>query len=179
VRTLFTLAYPALGERDMLFIEQVRAAHDAEKRELVAPHFTLVFGSTGVDEAAYLRHVEEVAAKSAPVHFICRRAVLAPDAQESTAHVYLIPEQGFRELSLLHGRLCTGPLAPGLNTDIPFIPHITVGSFTDIGAAQALCDELNLNPISIEGKVEAITVAALENRRIHKLALFELGAQQA
>jgi hypothetical protein len=54
MRTLYTLAYPTLHEADLRFIETFRREHDLRYRDVVAAHFTLVFGCDAVNEAEYL-----------------------------------------------------------------------------------------------------------------------------
>jgi 2'-5' RNA ligase len=171
---LYTLAYPTLSEPDRAFIGRLRDAHDARDRDVVAPHFTLVFGCQAVPEAEYLQHVASVAAESRAVRFCCRYAMLGADDGDATACVFLVPDEGYSGLSLLHDRLYGGILAPQLRLDLPYIPHITLGRLSDRGRAKQLCDELNRKGIRIDGSVESITVGALENGRIRNRAVCPL-----
>jgi 2'-5' RNA ligase len=171
---LYTFAFPSLGTSDNAFIEGFRAEHQAEQSQVVAAHFTMVFGCAIVSRGEYLQHVRTVAEASSSVRFSCRYAMLGADDQDYTAYVFLVPNAGFAELSLLHDRLYTGVLSSHLRLDLPFIPHITIGRLAERRAAKGLCDALNGRGVDIEGRVEALTVGLRENGKIQDLARFEL-----
>lgn len=174
MRTLYTLAYPSLNEVDMSFIERFRHEHDVRYRDVVAPHFTMVFGCSALGEFEYRQHVEAVAKADAALRFSCRYAMLGSDDQDKTAYVFLVPDEGYSGFSLLHDRLYTGVLSSHLRLDIPFIPHVTIGTLEDRRVAKQLCDNLNQRGIGIHGSVGALTVGALENGKIKNLASFQL-----
>lgn len=161
METLFTVAYPRMAESDARFIDEFRLRHDAARRDLVAAHFTLVFRVQDVEESEYTRHVKDVAASATPIEFTCRSATLGADAGDGTAHVFLVPDEGHSSIVRLHDRLYTGPLESFLRLDIPYIPHITIGSLPDRAQAKALCDELNARGLAIAGTLDALTVGAL------------------
>ena len=100
--------------------------------------------------------------------------MLGADDEDDSAYVFLVPNAGFAELSLLHDRLYTGVLASHLRLDLPFVPHITIGRLADRQVAKSLCDALNSRGVNIEGSVETLTVAVRENGEIKNLARFEL-----
>ncbi len=174
MRTLYTLAYPTLPEADLGFLQRFRREHDVPYRDVVAPHFTLVFGCSEVAEAEYSKHVAAVAEAASSVRFSCRYAMLGADHQDDTAYVFLVPDEGYSQLSLLHDRLYTGALAAYLRLDVPFIPHITIGTLAERREAKRLCVALNERGIGIHGSVEALTVGALENGKVKNLASFRL-----
>ena len=175
MRTLYTLAYPALAAADFAFINAFRHQHDVPYRDLVRPHFTQVFACRDVAQSAYLDHVAAVAKAGRPISFVCRYAMLGVDHASPVAHVFLLPDEGHSALSLQHDQLYTGVLTPYLRLDIPFTPHITIGTLDDRLAAKALCDDLNRDGLSIAGQIGALTVAALEDGKIHDIAAFPLG----
>ena len=47
---LYTVAYPSVASSDAAFIEQFRRTHDLPYRDVVAAHFTLVFGCEALPE---------------------------------------------------------------------------------------------------------------------------------
>lgn len=173
-RRLFTLAYPALSAQDKAMIDAFRAEHDQRYRHVVAAHFTLVFGLAGISERDYLNHVESIAAMAAPVPFHCRYAMLGADESDDTAYVFLVPDEGNSAIALLHDRLYTGILAPLLRLDLEYVPHITIGTCPARQDAKALCDALNGQGISIAGRVEALTVAAMTGGIIENIEAFQL-----
>jgi hypothetical protein len=174
---LYTLAFPSLSASDSAFIEGFRAEHHGAQSKVVAAHFTMVFGCNSVAQAEYLRHVQGVAQTTGSVGFTCRYAMLGADNEDDAGYVFLVPDQGLAELSLLHDQLYTGILSSHLCMDIPFVPHITIGRLAERRTAKALCDTLNRRGIEIEGSVGSVTVGLLENGRIRGLARFELQAQ--
>lgn len=171
---LYTLAYPTLDAADRAFIDQYRSEHDLRQRDVVAPHFTLVFAGSSVPQAEYLQHVASVATQSPAIRFSCRYAMLWADDRDPTAYVFLVPDEGHGGLALLHDRLHGGILAPQLQLDRPYVPHITIATLSDRHRAKQLCDQLNRDGVRIDGVVDAVSVSTLENGRIHDLACYPL-----
>jgi 2'-5' RNA ligase len=170
VRTLYTLAYPSISAADSEFISSIRAVHDLQFKSIVEPHFTMVFGINSVPEAEYKAHVHSVAQQSSPVSFVCRYAMLGADDQDETGYVYLVPDEGYSSLSVLHDRLYSGPLESCLRLDREYVPHITIGRLSDRGAAKALCTRLNARGVHVQGAVRGLSVGAIENGRVTNLA---------
>lgn len=171
---MYTVAYPRLSSDDAKFMEDFRQRHDRPYRDVIRAHFTLVFRCDQTAEAEYLSHVEAVASRSPRIHFSCRYAMLGADDKDDTAYVFLVPDEGYSSVSILHDQLYTGPLAPYLRLDIPFTPHITIGTLRDRSEAKRLCDELNKKGIEIAGKVETVTVGVLEANKFRDLRTFDL-----
>ena len=172
MRKLFTLGYPTLPAADMAFLHGFRNQHDERYRDVVAPHFTLVFACTSVAEDDYVRHVAAIAERCERIKFRCRYAMVGADDRDDTAYVFLVPDEGYSALSLLHDRLYTGILAPHLRLDIPYIPHMTIGTLEDGRSAKRLCDDLNSRPMDMEGSLDAITVGVLERSEMIDIASF-------
>lgn len=174
---LYTLAYPNLSRADHDRIELFRQEHDLPFKDVVAAHFTLVFGQTSLAKDEYVKHVQVVAATVKPIDFVCRYAMLGVDDEDERGYVFLVPDEGFSAISRLHDRLYTGVLERSLRLHIPFIPHITVGTLPTTGAAKALCDEWNAKPFAIEGRLDRITVAGLENGKVSDIEDIRLAAR--
>jgi 2'-5' RNA ligase len=174
---LYTLAYPTVSASDRALLDRFRAEHDLRYRDVVAPHFTLAFGCTAVAEDDYCRHVAAVAQRTPAITFSCRYAMLGADHAEDTGYVFLVPDEGYAALSRLHDALYSGPLEPHLRLDIPYVPHVTIGTLADRRLAKQLCDELNVAGVRIEGRVGAVCVGALADGRIRDLATFPLAAE--
>lgn len=58
--------------------------------------------------------------------------------------VLLVQDEGFSEVVRLHDKLYTVILALELRLDIPFYPHIGIGSSTDVLACKRLADDLKM-----------------------------------
>lgn len=173
--TLYTVSYPDVAPEATSFMEQFRREHDLPYRDVVAAHFTIMFGCKTVELFEYTKHVSAVASQSKPIHFSCRYAMLSTDDFDDTAYVSLVPDEGYSGVSLLHDRLYTGILQPFLRLEVPFIPHITIGTLKDRSAAKALCDELNRNGVCIEGSLRTLTIGALADGKLQNQSSHVLG----
>ncbi len=160
MKTLYTVAYPSVSDASRDLIEVFRSQHDKHFRA-IAPHFTLVFGCNAVAESEYLDHVMCVAARTKQIRFHCKYAMLGADDNSKTAYVFIVPDEGYSALSLLHDGLYAGCLAPHLRLDLPYTPHITIGAMNNRSATKALCDELNAQGVDVEGSITSIHVGSL------------------
>jgi 2'-5' RNA ligase superfamily len=176
MRTLYTVSYPEVSDADRERIEAFRRVHDLPYRDVIAAHFTMVFGVRNFDEDLYSKHVAAVANSSGPIEFTCRYAMLGADDADDTAYVFLVPDEGYSSVSLLHDRLYTGPLQQFHRLDIPYIPHITVGTMSDRAEAKELCNRLNQEGVSISGRLTTLTVGALSEGRFANLQQLRLAA---
>lgn len=176
MQTLYTLAYPDVPAEPATFMEDFKRAHALPGHAFVAPHFTLVFGCAAVAQDVYTRHVAQVARESAPIRFACRYAMLGADDEGDTAYVFLVPDDGFAALSLLHDRLYAGPLEAFLRLDLPYIPHVTIAAMKDRRGAKALCDRLNAAGVRVEGWVRRLTVCSREDGHLRDASSHLLAA---
>jgi hypothetical protein len=167
--TLYALCYPRLAEGDRQFINQFRQLHDHPYRDVVVPHFTMVFGCTDIPLADFREHVGRVARAQQRIAFSCRYAMVSNDDSNDYYYVFLVPDEGYSEISKLHDRLYSGALAPHLRLDIPYVPHIGIATIADAQRIKALCDELNSKGIAIEGTLEGITVCSYDGAKITDL----------
>ena len=159
-RQLFTLAFPETSPGTRDWMNRVRAKHDRDFVNRVAPHFTLVFGDDSVPEADYLQQVQTIARATAPFPFACRRAVIGTDHQDDTGYAFLAPDTGNSEILKLRRDLHTGPFSGLLRPDIPYVPHITVGRFASVETARQICDSLNASSIDVSGRITSLTIVA-------------------
>jgi 2'-5' RNA ligase len=172
---LLTVCFPELSPRAEAFVTEFRQKHDAPRHERIQAHFTLVFGCTALGLDEYTSHVAAVARMSKPISFSCKYAMLGNDDQSEIAYVFLVPDEGNAEISLLHDRLYTGLLRPHLRLDLPYIPHITIGTTTGREEAKQLCDELNRDGVSIQGSLLRLTVGHVEDGKFQNLSSHALG----
>jgi 2'-5' RNA ligase len=176
MQRLLTISYPELAPEATRYIESFRQSHDAQRHALVPAHFTLVFGCSALGLDEYTNHVAAVASRSKPISFCCKYAMLGNDDENDTAYVFLVPDQGNSEISLLHDRLYSRVLRPHLRLDLPYVPHITIGSLASREQAKHLCDHLNQQGVFIEGRLTKLTVGAVEGERFRNLSVHTLGA---
>jgi 2'-5' RNA ligase len=143
----------------------------------VAAHFTLVFGCKAFPEEECTQLTRLIAQATKAIPFSCRYATLGTDDFDAdTAQVLLVPDEGYAGISLLHHKLYTGILEPFLRLDVPFVPHITIGTMKDRSVAKSLCDDLNRDGTRIDGQVRSLTIGALEDGKLLNLSRYQLGA---
>jgi hypothetical protein len=94
------------------------------------------------------------------------KALVVNDDSAALFHAFLVPSIGEREITALHDVLYTGALASELRRDIPFVPHIGIATNSQKVAVQELVDELNSEPLNIDGVIEALTVSSYDGIRV-------------
>src|SRR5687768_14170276 len=109
--TLYTVSYPEVSPEASQFMQTFRNEHDLPYRDVVAPHFTMIFGCAAIPEEQYTKHVAAIARESRVLSFSCKYATLGADDSDDTAYVFLVPDEGYAAISLLHDRLYSGALA--------------------------------------------------------------------
>lgn len=170
---LYTLCYPKLTSEDRRFIDEYRNEYDIPFRDVVAPHFTMVFGCAEVSESVYREHVHGVAQSQGVIRFTCRYAMPANDDSNNNYYVFLVPDEGYSELSKLHDQLYRGVLAPYLRLDIPYVPHIGIATIPDAPQIKALCDGLNSSGVIVSGEIDTISVCSYDGSKITDLETFQ------
>jgi hypothetical protein len=68
----------------------------------------MVFGCKGLAVSQYTEHVAALGRASSPISFSCRYAMLGADDEDDTAYVFLVPDEGYSAISMLHDQLYTG-----------------------------------------------------------------------
>jgi 2'-5' RNA ligase len=120
----------------VIFPEIDRAMVDALRRkydpnfDLIAPHITLVFPfPIEVDEVRLGHHINNILRDRRPF-----KIILSGLKKSDDHYLFLLIEDGDQELIELHNRLYTGILTPYLITGMEYIPHLTLGCFTQCDA---------------------------------------------
>jgi 2'-5' RNA ligase len=170
----YTVAYLDIPPAQRQWIQAFRQRHDPHFHA-VEPHFTLVFGIRDVEPQCYLDHIASVAKATQPIRFRCLYAMLGADDVDDMAYVFLVPNEGNAEVSLLHDRLYSGLLQPFHRLAFPYIPHITIASMKSFEVAKQLCDELNLEGVCVEGALTALSASVLKDGKLQTLRSFALG----
>jgi len=163
------IAYPVLSLSDAQWIQQIREQHDVDLASVVDPHFTLVFPLVDIKAKQLIQHVKAQVEHWTHIPFVLRCALPIQDAVSEQTSVFLIPEEGFSTLIKLHDALYRGMLASELRLDLPFLPHLTVGKTSDPGLAKTLADELNRQPLAIQGRLETLDVITYEKMTVQTL----------
>jgi 2'-5' RNA ligase len=170
---LAIVAYPTFSETNQAAIQAIRARHDPQFA-MLDPHFTLVFPV----EAPLVDLVKEArsAANTAAAFSVTLHSVQAVrDVLGTGGHVFLVPEQGAREIAALNSRLYGGVLKWAHHVDIPYVPHITVAASADFSECEALAASLVRDRREMTGSVEALSVVEIVGAGVLTVANLPLG----
>ena len=167
-------ALPRFAQDDLDWIDHIRSRYDPQ-RNVIAPHFTLVFPFETDAAEVVLEHATSVASQTKPSSFVLRSAFAVKDAVTASSHVFLIPDEGFSAVVALHESLNSGNVAPIARPDIPFIPHVTVGAFENPEQADAVANELNAGGVAITGTIFVLDVLELDGKTVKQILRIELG----
>jgi len=143
----YLVAFPAFAAADRERIAAIRERHDRLAAKL-SPHVTLVFATGVLDPSGLARHAASID-RPAPFTCVFRRTRVEHDPFSGEYCVFLVPDEGAREIRELHDALYTGPLAGELRTDLPYHPHVTIARCATEAAARAVASWL--------GEVEIVT----------------------
>jgi 2'-5' RNA ligase len=177
--SLLALCFPKLRVEDQRYVDEFRDRHDHAYRDVVRAHFTMVFQVRDLAEPVFTEHVACIAEGSAPIRFVCRYAMVHNDVSSDDYYVFLVPEEGFSELSLLHDALYTRVLAPKLRLDVPYVPHVSIATLKDARRCKELADELNGRRLRVDGSVEEISIVEYNGKTVTDLRRFRLGNSAA
>jgi 2'-5' RNA ligase len=170
---LAVVSYPVLAPADRDWIESLRALHDPQATRL-AGHVTLVFPAAGIGGDVNAE-VAAVARAARPIPFVIRWARAVRDVSGSGGHVFLIPDEGFDEITALHHALYGGGFAASRRVDIPFVPHITVGASHDFSTCEAIARGLTPLDRQVRGRIETIDLLEIGDGSMTSLAQVPLG----
>ena len=168
------VAYPQLAPPDQAWIDATRTAHDP-RAAWIRAHVTLVFPCDATDIDA---HVASVVRDSAPIELVLRELRAVRDAYAGRGgHVFLVPDEGADAITALHDRLYTGPLAPHLRADLPFVPHMTVAADADFDACERIAARLRGEIQPIRAVLDAIDVIETNDGLVRSTGLHRLGVR--
>lgn len=170
----FLVAYPELSSQDRLWIDSYRQRHDPLYRDVIEPHFTLVFGNLTLSESQIIAETERLLVDVKAIQFELALATINKDSFIPVFHEFLVPERGYAAIAMLHDRLYSGAFREFLHLDIDYIPHIGIGNDQDPKVIKTRVDALNQRGISMTGTIEAIDLIALLDNRVTRLRQFGL-----
>ncbi len=167
MESLEVIARPHFDKDDLAWLTDIRARRTGNRG---APYFTLVFPGAQLTPARFAERIRRSAQDIPRIRFRLRSALVAPEPTVHRFHVFLIPDEGFGAISWLHDRLHEGPIEAAMRPDVPYLPHITVGTSADPLAARKLAQALNQGGIDIAGHIESLEVERQTGEVIHKVA---------
>ena len=157
-----------LAEPDARWIADLRRPHDPQAA-FVPAHVTLVFPFEGGQAADIEAHSAAVAADSGPISLHLAQLTAVRDPLGPLSRLFLLPTTGGEALSALHDALYSAPLAAWLRT----APHVIVGAFQTLAAAQAAMQVVE--SVDIAGEISAFDPVAFDGRSLERLRRFALG----
>jgi 2'-5' RNA ligase len=165
--SLEVAATPLFGKKDYEWLVHQR---QSRARNLGPPHFTLVFPGSTLGSHEFVQHVTAAVADVKRISFILRSAVVVPDQQVRSHHVFLVPDEGFGAIIRLHEKLYIGPLEMHLRSDMPYIPHLTVASERDFAAARRVAASFNAMDLAISGRIDALEIHRRDGEVVRRIA---------
>ncbi|MBE7103825.1 2'-5' RNA ligase family protein [Bacillus cereus] len=138
-------------------IESMRENHDP-LFGLIPPHITIVFpfeSSISNDELEL--YILNVAKGVRPIEI-----EFASRISNEGEYLFLEVERGKEKIEELHDRLYTGPLLQFLRTDIPYIPHVTVGRKGSAELATEIAKEIPSFHEKLNCVINRISVERIE-----------------
>ena len=154
---LGVLSHPSFYSGDLEWIENTRRDAGPNYSKVQA-HFTLVFPTKHLAEPDMVGHVQSRLTRVPQIEISLGGATVSDAPVEGRTYVFLVPEVGRHEIADLHDSLYTGVLESELRTDLPYTPHITVGSFEERDDAERLTDGLNAQRKQITGLLTEVVV---------------------
>lgn len=154
----YAASFPPLSSLDEQIIG-FRDQHDP-KALLVAPHVTLVYPTGITSESVFIDHVARVArtVRSFSANFATALVMPNHTSLGVTGDIFLVPDEGFGDIVRLRDKLYTGTLKTEMRLDIPFIPHLTIGSALELNDARRLVDGLNAKRFSFRVPIDHVAV---------------------
>ena len=125
------MAVVVFPRADLSAVEAFRARFDPHA-SLIPAHITLVFPFAPPAALALNEHLAVAARECSPI-----RAHLEPAPDSEGDYLMMWASDGAQEITRLHLRLYSGPLAPYLSQSHVFRPHLTLGRISDPGARAA------------------------------------------
>lgn len=107
------------------------------------------------------------------------RAVVFRDVVAEGSHVFILPEEGHEELHALHDRLYDGVFSRHLRTDVPFVPHVTVGAYPTFKECKRVADQLNQEHRTMRGTVRGVDVIEVAPLAVHVVVTVPFGQDAA
>lgn len=160
------LAYPDIDKSDYDWIQEIRKNHDNRYFEVVEPHFTLVFSTNKLSLEDLTQHVKEKIEGLQAFEISLDSAKVVEDDSKEFFHEFLIPSKGLNEINKIHDELYTGSLESELRHDIPFIPHLGIGTSDEQQEAEKVVSLVMQEQRTITGAVSKITVVEFDGKKI-------------
>lgn len=142
--------------------------------EAINPHFTLFSPSDRFKQEVLVDAIKRNIKGAKSFRFVLRCAVLMPPIRGDYSYVFLVPDEGFSHFVSLRNRIYRASMAKALDLEIPFVPHLTVGSTKNLLKGKRIVDELNGHLFQIAGAIDALAVVVENGDRSRTIQEIEL-----
>ncbi|MBN2258763.1 MAG: 2'-5' RNA ligase family protein [Anaerolineaceae bacterium] len=130
--------------------------------DLIAPHITLMFPvSVAIGEDILIHHIKSVLTRwhPFPIHL---EGIFRSDDD----NIYLLVQEGKEKLTHMHNEIYTGLLAPHHRTDIPYIPHVSLGLLSsDSEDQERILQEAKQLGIDQSGSLDKLQLIIVNDNR--------------
>ena len=169
------IAYPTISNSDYSWIQSIREKSDPRYFEVAKPHVTLVFGTEKLTTKELITYTKGKLANLRKVELKLDSAIVVEDDTKTFFHAFLVPSTGYDEVVSIHDLLYTDDLASELREDIPFIPHIGIGTSDNKDEMVALVNEINDIKKVIVGSLEKVTIVQYDGVKVSDIENIPLG----
>ncbi|MEK6938983.1 MAG: 2'-5' RNA ligase family protein [Nanoarchaeota archaeon] len=140
-------------------IEDIRKKYDPRYKNIPA-HITLVFpfSEGNISRIKLIDHIQKISKKTNPFSVKTGEIIIASDHA-----LLLVVTKGKKEITKLHDRLYSDFLSEQLNQKFKYIPHITLGLFSNRKEAQKIQRKMVIEKIKF--KVKNINLLQLNTNK--------------
>ena len=167
-KKMIAIAVPTMADTDWNFVQALRQEGDAKGYQTLVPHFTIFTTVSNVSQHTFSQLLTQHFSTYKKFSFALRTALFMPPLNNHKSwYAFLVPDEGFSQLSLLHRELTQSDLRCELAETFPYIPHITVGSFADKAHCIQFVNKINDRAFSLLGCIDKIILAESIDNTVH------------
>ncbi|MBC7764304.1 2'-5' RNA ligase family protein [Microbacteriaceae bacterium] len=163
------ISYPNISKADYDWIQSIRKDHDPRYFSVVKPHITIVFGTNKLTSQELLEHSQKKLKDFSRIAINFDSALVVEDDSKSFFHTFLVPSEGYNKITKLHDLLYEDEMASELRLDIPFIPHIGIGTSDSENDMDSLARQINERVISIQGFLDVLSLVQFDGTKVEDL----------
>ena len=114
-------------------------------------------------------------AEQTAIDFVIRMAIFMPPlVNHQSWYAFLVPDEGFSDLTKLYNKAHQGELRSQMRYDFPYIPHITIGSFNEKERCIAAVKEINKQEIEIKGTIKKVALSEVIDAKVLSFSEIDL-----
>lgn len=168
------LAYPKISKTDYNWIQGTRKKEDKRYYGVVEPHITIVFATDRLDLTELTTHVKDATQDFKSFDILLDSTKTVKDDFQDIYHAFLIPSKGYDEITKLHDVLYTGALESELRQDLPYIPHVGIGTNQIEKPVKELAEQIENDGKKIAGSINELTIVEYDGTKVVDLKTISL-----